>query len=158
MSKTPSVIARGPITQLLLDTLSATGHPVGDNAAPTTPYGWQGEPGGDDSYFIPWMTLTPGASRQQRLAGSLGDTRTEWILPYSVMHAGVSRSHSEALADRIRDDLVAMSRTSVTTEHGNYRIQQVENTSIGSNNRIGSTFPDYYTQADMFEVWVTKEK
>jgi len=39
---------------------------------------------------------------------------------------------------------------------GKWRIQKVTCIGIGNTSRIGSAYPDYFTQADSFEVWVTK--
>jgi hypothetical protein len=75
-----------------------------------------------------------------------------------VFYAGISRKQCEALADRMRSALTNITRESVSTDTGNWRIQKISCGSIGSSNRIGSAFPDYFTQVDMFEVWITKER
>ena len=151
----PSSVSRGPITTRLITELETAGFPVGDNTAPDVTYGWSGEPG--SGTFTPWMTITPLAAQQQRPPGSLGDTGTEWIMPYSVFYAGISRAQSEALADRMRNALTNITRESVTTDTGSWRIMKLSCTAIGSTNKIGSTYPDYFTQVDTFEVWITKE-
>lgn len=156
----PSSPSRGPITTRLFTELETAGFPVGDNAAPTEDqgvYGWQGEPDGSGSAFTPWMTIAPGTASPQNPAGALGDTGREWRLMYTVYYAGVSRKQCEALADKMRDALTNISRESVTTPTGNWKIQKVSCTNIGTNNRVGSTFPDYSSQADTFDVWITKE-
>ena len=68
----PSSISRGPITSRLLDELVTEGFPVGDNAAPGVPFGWQGEPNAPGTTFTPWMSLSPGAAIA---AGPAGDRR-----------------------------------------------------------------------------------
>jgi hypothetical protein len=86
----------------------------------------------------------------------MGDSQSEWRLSYSVVYAGISRKQTEALADRMRMNLTNIVRESIDTDTGAWRIQKVTCTSIGNTNRIGSAYPDYFTQADSFEVWVTK--
>jgi hypothetical protein len=58
-----STINRGPITDRVLTELAVDGLPVGDNSAPTTAFGWQGEPNADGSNFIPWMAAYGGTAR-----------------------------------------------------------------------------------------------
>lgn len=156
----PSALKRGPITTRLILELEGSGYPVGDNASPTVPYGWQGEPNQVDATFIPYMGLTPltGIPQRSGQGGSLGDSGTEWTLPYTVLFAGITRKQTEALSDRVRGQLTNISREGVGIEEERWRIQQIRCISVGSNTRIGSAYPDYYTQADTFEVWVSKER
>lgn len=152
----PSSISRGPISSRLLDELTVEGFPVGDNAAPGTPYGWQGEPNAPGTTFTPWMSLSPGAASLQAPAGPLGSSQEDWRLAYAVSYAGISRKQTEALADRMRMNLTNIARESIDTPTGKWRIQKTTCVAIGNTNRIGSAYPDYFTQADSFEVWVTK--
>lgn len=154
MTSAPS---RGPITTRLLAELELEGFPVGDNATPDVPYGWQGEPGGTDSTFIPYLGLTPMAGVLQR-SQDMRSSQAEWTLPYAVWVAGISRKQSEALADRLRETLINITREIVVTKTGDWKIQQIRCTNIGGNTRVGSAFPDYYTQNDTYEVWVSKER
>jgi len=153
---TVPTINRGPITVRLLAELREAGLPVGDNAAPTDPYGWQGEPNSEGTNFIPWMVLTAGTATAG--TGSFAASATEWRLPYTVFYAGVTRDQLDWLADKMRVKLTNIERESVTTDAGNWRIQQIRCTSVGGTNRIGSTFPDYFTETDLFEVWLSKER
>src|SRR3954469_25308180 len=143
----PSAISRGPITNRLLDELATEGFPVGDSASPTTPYGWQGEPNKAGTTFTPWMSLSPGSATLQS-PQDLADSQMDWRLSYSVFYAGLSRKQTEALADRMRLSLTIIARESVETPTGNWRIQQIRCTAIGNTTRIGSAYPDYFTQAD----------
>lgn len=151
-----STINRGPVTDRLLAELRSTNLPVGDNHVPTDPFGWQGEPNADGSNFIPWMTMNAGIATGG--IGSMGDSGSEWQLPYNVQFAAVSRSQLDWLADKVRKQFVAINRESVETGSGNWRIQQIRCTSVGGSNRVGPPFPDYFTQADVFVVWLTKER
>jgi hypothetical protein len=151
----PSSISRGPITNRLLAELDTEGFPVGDDASPTVPFGWQGEPNDPGFTFTPWMSLSPGAATLQPVQ-AMGDTQTEWRLAYAVVYAGISRKQTEALADRMRLNLTNIAREPIETPTGDWLIQKIGCNSIGSTSRIGSAYPDYFTQADSFEVWVTK--
>ena len=86
----------------------------------------------------------------------MGDSQSEWRLSYSVVYAGISRKQTEALADRMRLNLTNIARESVDSDTGKWRIQKTTCITIGNTSRIGSAYPDYFTQADSFEVWVTK--
>jgi len=152
----PSVIRRGPVTTRVIQELKEEGLPVGDNQAPEDAYGWQGEPGAETSNFIPWMSVGTLTGQPQRPNGGLGDTGTEWMLPYEVFYAGLSRKHVEALADKMRAALVNIERELITTSTGDWKIQKLACTTVGRVNRIGSTFPDYFTQVDTFELLVSK--
>lgn len=152
----PSSISRGPITNRLLAELDTEGFPVGDNASPEVPFGWQGEPNSPTATFTPWLSLSPGNAVMQAPSGALGDSQSEWRLNYQVYYAGLSRKQTEALADRMRLNLTNIARESIDTPTGRWRIQKTTCTSMGNTNRIGSAYPDYFTQADSFEVWVTK--
>ena len=148
-------IERAPVTERMLDELKLSALPVGDNAAPDDAHGWQGEPNSDGTNFIPYMMLSAGVARAG--TGSIGQSASEWRLPYSVTYAGVSRDMVDWLADKVRVQLTNITRDRVA-EGFNWRIQQIRCTSVGGSNRIGSTFPDYFTQADLFEVWLSKER
>lgn len=150
-----SSISRGPITSAILVVMGALNFPVGDNSRPTDPYGWQGEPNSGTSTFIPWLELSSGlGSPQSRQA--MGDTGVDWKLNYNVYFAGISRTQTDALADKIRELLLNMARSVVSTPSGDWRFMKVSVTGIGSSARIPSVYPDYYTQSDAYEVWMTK--
>ena len=152
---TVTTISRSGITDRLISELNEMTLPVGDGSVPEDPYGWQGEPNDDQSTFIPWMSIAAGVARPG--TGSMRGSAENWQLPYTIQYAAVSRSQLDWLADRVRTKLVNIERESVESGSANWRIQQIRCTSVGGSNRIGATFPDYFTQADLFEVWITKE-
>lgn len=152
----PSSPSRGPVTARVLQELATEGFPVGDNTAPEEPYGWEGEPNTQSTTFTPWMTCSPMAGQPQRIEGAMGDTGTEWRFPYMVFYAGVSRQQTEALADRLRNRLTNIIREAVPSDTGSWRIQKISCTAVGSTNKVGSAYPDYFTQADTFDVWISK--
>jgi hydrogenase maturation factor HypF (carbamoyltransferase family) len=98
------------------------------------------------------------AGTPQRIPGGMGDTGTEWSLPYTVFYAGISRQQTEALADRMRNQLTNIEREVITTSTGNWKIMKVSCSGVGTTNRISTSVPDYFTQADTFDVWVSKER
>src|SRR5262245_62470879 len=101
----PSSLSRGPVTNRLLAELETEGFPVGDNASPTVPFGWQGEPNEPGTTFTPWLSLSPGAATLQAPSGALGDSQSQWRLSYTIQYSGLSRKQTEALADRMRLNL-----------------------------------------------------
>jgi hypothetical protein len=153
---TPTTISRGPVTERVIVELKKTGLPVGDNNAPEDPFGWQGEPNADNTNFIPWMSVYGGTA--QPGSGSFAESASEWRLPYTVTYAGVTRDQLDWFADKVRKQLVEITRESVASNTGSWRIQQIRCTSVGATNRVGAPFPDYYTQSDLFEVWLSKER
>lgn len=152
---TVKTINRGPITGRLLTELEELNLPVGDAKAPTDAYGWQGEPNATASNFIPWVVLTAGTAPAG--TGGFGGSADLWRLPYTVFYAAVRRDQLDWLADKMRNQFVKIERESVVTDSGSWRIQQIRCTSVGGSNRIGTTTPDYYTQTDVYEVWLAKE-
>lgn len=150
-----ATINRGPITDHLIGVLEADSLPVGDNNIPTDSYGWQGEPNADGSTFIPWMTINGGVA--QPGTGPMQASAADWKVPYTVTYAAVSRSQLDWIADRSRNRLVDVTRTSVSTDQGNWKIMQLRCLTVGATSRVGSPSPDYFTQADLFEVWLSKE-
>ena len=153
---TVATINRGPLTDRLILELSETNLPVGDNHAPEGVFGWQStDPDADQSQFIPWMVVTAGTASAG--TGPLASSASDWKLTYTVFFAGDTRGQLDWLADKIRIKLTNIERENVTTESGQWRIQQIRCTSVGGTVRQGQTFPDYYTQTDLFEVWLSKE-
>lgn len=152
---TVAIIQRGPITDRLISELEELGLPVGDNKAPTDPYGWQGEPNANGSNFIPWVVLTAGTTPAP--TGSFGGSQDLWRMPYTVFYGAVTRKQLDWLADRMRNKFVNIERESVATDTGSWRIQQIRCTAVGGSIRVSATTPDYYTQTDVYEVWLAKE-
>jgi hypothetical protein len=153
----PSSPARKPITNAILAQLVTVGFPVGDSDRPTSAHGWSGQPNEDGATFTPWSTLGVGSAAPQRLPGSFGDSTSEWTLAYTVFSTGISRIQAESLADRNRTALNEMTRTSITGENGNWKVQKVACTAIGGVTKFESAFPDYWGQTDSIEIWISKE-
>ena len=111
--------------------------------------------GDASSTFIPWLSISPGTGVLQT-SQDMADTQRDWKLGYLVFYSGISRLQTEALADRMRLALTTIAREDVDTDTGTWKIQKVGCQAIGNTSRIASGYPDYFTQSDSFEVWVTK--
>jgi len=149
-------LARGPLTDLLVETLQAglDGPPVGDGEVPLEPHGWQGQVNAPGSEFIPYLALMPLTAGAP--SGSLGDSASEWQLPYQIQAFGVARNQCEWMADKARGLLAALRGTKLSLGPDRYSIQQVRTTSIGGITRLDVTDPPYFGQADGVSVWLTK--
>lgn len=151
-----TAIERALVTSTLVANLTTLGFPVGDNSAPGTDYGWQGEPDAADATFIPWLSISPMPGQGQFQDLSSLSNRAEWQLTYSVFAAGVNREQCERLADRARNQMVTMGRFDMEGQFANWRIVGIECPSLGSCARVGEAIPYYYTQTDTYRVWVTQ--
>lgn len=149
------MISRGSFTQFLITRLGSFALPVGDNDAPTTAHGWQGEPNATSTNFIPWLIVAPGSA--SRSDGSFGDAQQEWRLPYYVTSCGVTRQQTESVADKIRTELKTYSNSSLSLKTEDWRLTTVLATTIGAVSRIGTTNPPYHIQTDTLEFWLSKE-
>lgn len=169
MTREKAVLSRGFFTdwiiallkeqELPVETIGDTpiSVPVGDNNVPEQPYGWQGQPNDDGSYFIPWTSVATGMGKPS--GGSFGDSASEHVMSYTITYSGVGRDQTEFLADRLRKEFANAERETVDCDDfGEWKILQVQVTSIGPMSRIASSFPDYYVQTDGFDIWVSKER
>lgn len=158
MPRQPSSLPRELITGEVLAQLKTASLPVGDMGAPEDPYGWQSDNPNEGTPFIPYMSLSVGAAGAPQ--GAVGDSGTEWETRYSVAYVGVTRTQTEAVADKMRLHLVGQERVSLHHERSdtNWRITQYRCDRIGAIQKITGSFPDYYTQLDEFVVRVSKEK
>jgi hypothetical protein len=149
---------RGPLTDVLIETLQTVGKPIGDAEAPTDG-GWQGEPNTNGTNFVPYSTLLSGVGSSP--SGPLSETSADWQLNYNLSSFGVSRTQCEWMADRARDSLSVLKNSQqvlgpVNQISSTYTIQKVSFTAIGSIQRVDMTNPAYWGQVDQFTVWVTK--
>lgn len=156
MTMHQSALQRRVVTARLVVEANTLGFPVGNTSSPTTPFGWQGEPNSESSSFIPWIEVMPGVAQLQASQG-MGDTGRNWRATYNLFYAGVDVAQTEALADKLRVGLNNITRETVTSAEGDWKIQKITCTVIGSTVRNSSAIPDYFTQTDTFEVWLTKE-
>ena len=152
-----TTLVRGPLTQLLLSTLSTLGKPVGDGIVPRKEAGaaWSGPPNAPGSVFTPFtvlITLSAGLS-----SGPFADSQADWVVPYMLEAFGVSREQCEWMADAARSALHALTHQSFELGTDRYKVQQVKTDSIGGVNRVMVTDPPFYGQQDGLSVWITKE-
>lgn len=151
----PSFLPRGDLTAHLLTTLAADGVLVGDAEAPIAG-GWDDDPNAPTSSFVPYLVLNPMPVPDA--TGSIGDSAVDYRVPYSVTSVGISRNQTEFYADRGREKIVALERTSVTLGGGGWKIQQARANSIGGMTRNDSVEPSQFVQSDVVTIWVSKEQ
>lgn len=150
-----TTLARGPLTQALLDTLTASlGKPVGDGQAPAAG-GWRGDPNAPTSKFVSYVVLIPLPA--QNSSGSLGDSQSEWRLGYQLVSVGIRRDQVELISDRSRGLLDALRGQKLQLGDHRWGLQQVRTEVIGGLARNDATDPPYWTQADQVSLWLTKE-
>lgn len=149
-----SYLPRGALTDLILTRLSAEGLRVGDGVAPDDG-GWDDDPNVPTSKFLPYLTLNPMAVGDP--TGPVGDSSTDFRVPYSLSSAGVSRKQVEISADKGRKAVSEMARSTVTLSGSGWKIQQVRANSIGGVVRTDNTEPSEFTQTDVITVYLSKE-
>jgi hypothetical protein len=150
----PSYLPRGELTTLLVDRLRAASLLVGDGVAPPTG-GWDDDPNLPSSGYVPYLVINPMATSDP--TGPVGDTSTDFRVPYSVTSSGISRKQVEVYADKGRKTLAQMERSTVTLGGGGWKIQQARANSIGGVVRTDNTEPSEYTQSDVVIIYLSKE-
>lgn len=149
-------LPRAQITTYVVETVLDTfPFPVGDNDEPTEPHGWQGDPNEAGTAFIPWISIGTGGSSNS--SGPQSASAADWRANYFITSAGIARKQTDTMADLARDAMVKMTRQTILTDNGNWRIQQARVTSIGGINRMNQTRPFYFVQTDVIELWLSRE-
>lgn len=151
MSRT--VLFRGELTDYLLERLGEVVL-VGDGKAPDEG-GWDDDPNDPESSFVPYAVVSP--QNAPEASGSLGDSNTEWRLPYSYTVFAISREHVEFYADRVRQACVDLARTVVVLGDSKWKIQQCRVNSIGGVSRSDVVEPSEYAQTDVVVLYISKE-
>jgi hypothetical protein len=151
MSRTS--FARGDFTDYLIQQLSNV-LLVGDSEAPGDG-GWDDDPNLPSSSYVPYVVLN--AQTTQEATGSLGDSNSEYRVPYSLTFYGVSRGQVEFYADKARKVIVDLARTVVLLGDFEWKIQQARVNSIGAIGRSDNTEPSEFTQTDIVVLYVSKE-
>lgn len=150
----PSYLPRGELTTILVEAVRSDGILVGDGVAPDTG-GWDDDPNVPTSRYLPYLMLNPMAVADP--TGPLGDSSTDFRVPYSVMSSGISRKQVEFYSDKGRKVLVELERTVLSLTGGDWKIQQVRANSIGGVTRTDNTEPSEFTQTDVVTVYLSKE-
>ncbi len=148
-----TVLARAPLTALLLTTLAGAGVGVGNGVVPTAS-GWDGQPNAPGSAFRPYLVLVTLAASAS--TGPVGDPQGDWRVPYLVQSFGASQQQAEITADAARLVLAGLRGTTHTLGVP-HTVLQVWSESIGAVTRVDVSDPPYWGQADQFTVWITKE-
>ena len=149
----PSDFARGDLTAVLLTKIRAE-LICGDAEAPAEG-GWDLPPTKEGSSYSGYCVLTPMPAGDQ--AGPLGDSSSDWTLPYRIDSYGISREQVEFQADLARALIRPTKREDITAGGDTYRIQQIRTQSLGGVGRTDTTEPSEYSQSDIVAVYVSKE-
>lgn len=148
-----STLSRRKLTDLLVATLEATSVPVGRGEAPPAG-GWTGQPNAPGSYFTPYYVLIPQAITAT--SGPVNDPQGDVQAPYALESFGLSQGNCEGTADKGREALDALKKTTVSLGTFTYTIQQVWVEVIGGVSRVAGTDPPYYGESDTLTVWLTR--
>lgn len=150
----PSYLPRGELTTILVTRLQTAGLLIGDGVAPNTG-GWNDDPNLPTSKFLPYLVINPMAVADP--TGPVGDTSSDFRVPYSMTSTGISRKQVEVYSDKGRKTLSEMERNTVTLGGSGWKIQQVRANSVGGVVRTDNTEPSEFTQSDVVTIWITKE-
>lgn len=153
MTSTPD---RAPLTDTLIAALNTVVEFVGDVKSPMDA-GWQADPGGNESVFIPYVVLSPQPSPAP--TGSLGDSQVDWKLPYTLTTYGVTRQQIEDVADEARRAVLGLNNVSITMNDGTtvWKIIGVTSQNIGGVGYTDQIKPTAYSQSDSVLVWFSKK-
>ena len=152
----PSTPDRAPLTDALITALATVVEFVGDVTAPDDA-GWQDDPGGNSSMFIPYVVLTPQPSPAP--TGSLGDSQIDWKLPYTLTTYGVTRQQIEDVADEARRAVLALKDVTITMNDTTtvWKIIGVTSQNIAGVGFTDQIKPTAYSQSDSVLVMFSKK-
>lgn len=149
-----TVLSRGPLTDILLATLTAhVNKPVGDAAQPPGA-AWGAGPNAPGSTFTPYLVLTPMAAT--RSSGSIGLPQGEWQMPYAISSYGVLRSQVEWMADQARIALATLRNSVHTFGTVEWKVQQIWTALIDRPVPNYATDPPVWAQHDQVSVWLSE--
>ena len=117
--------------------------------------GWNDDPNAPNSKFMPYLVVNPMAVPDP--TGAIGDSSTEFRVPYSLTSVGISRKQCETYADIGRKAVSRLEKAKVTISGGDWKIQQARANSIGGVSRSDNTEPSEFTQSDVVIIWLSKE-
>lgn len=145
-------IQRGPLTELVLTTLLATGQIIGDGDLPDA--NWVGQPNLPGSTFEPFGVLSELTADHSE--GPLGASQGDWRMPYMLEFFGVRRDQVSWIADRLRGSLDGMRGTKLVLGVNTYKVQYVRTDNLGSPQQINVTNPSFWHQQDGITIWMGK--
>ena len=150
----PSFLPRGELTDYLISELQDAGLRIGDGEAPDDG-GWDDDPNLTTSSYKPYLVINPMAVPEP--TGPIGDSSTDFRVPYSVTSWGISRKQVEVYADKGRKTLAELERSVIQLSGSDWKIQQARANSIGGVSRTDNTEPSEFTQSDVVIIYVSKE-
>jgi hypothetical protein len=149
-----TTLQRSPLTDAVLTQLRTLGPPVGDAVIPDSM--WIGQPNLPGSFADPFAVLS--TLRAGDSSGSLGDSQSDWHMPYLIESFGVSRDQCDWIADRLRNLLTALRGQALALGPDHFKVQYVRVDDLGEPARIDAVDPPFYHSQDVITVWIGKER
>lgn len=147
-------IDRGVVTAEVEARLTSGGVLVGLVTAPKTG-GWQKEMTAEGAQFVPYVVVTP--LNAQGGSGSLGDSTSEWQVPYSLSSYGVDVRQVEDLADDARRILLGLRRHNFSMRDGSsWQVTQTRPQAIGGVGYTTQVDPTAFSQTDSVTLWLSR--
>jgi hypothetical protein len=146
------MIERRLLSAAVVTAVEVTTMPVGLAHAPQGG-GWDGQPNLDGSNFTAYSVVTPQTATNA--TGPLSDPQADRQVPYAISSFGLLPEQTEWMADKARNAVEAMKKTTVVLGDGSYKIQQVRTDVIGGLTRVDTTEPPYWGQVDVVTLWLT---
>lgn len=148
-----TVLRRRPLTDLVIDKLKEAGKPVGTGEAPPEG-GWTGQANAPGSTFQPYHVIVPLTATNS--SGPMNDPQADLQMPYALETFGLSQGNCEGAADKGREVLDELKKTSIELGSHTYKIQQVWVEVIGGVSRVAGADPPYYGETDTLVIWLTR--
>lgn len=144
------------LTDFLIDQLTTTGQPVGDDEAPKNA-GWTGDPNAPTSEFVPYTVLVPLTA--SRSIGQFAEAQDTWVMPYRLIAAGTSRTQCDWMGDLAMEtlDVALPTRLLIDLDGVRWKVMQFGVVTLDGAVRLDAAEPPYFQRGDSFMVQLTKE-
>lgn len=151
-----TVFSRGPLTDAILDFLTAALQPhgilVGDGIAPNDG-GWTGGQPGEGNFrsYVVVSTLQASKGFQDPVPG--GDT--SWRASYGLRSVGALRHQSDWTADKARQAMKDYKPKHIDLD-GDWRVLKTSFETLGPVTRNDTSDPAYWELLDTATIWLEK--